>query len=125
MPADLFVEYIGPSEDRYWHRAGPPSAYVLLSRGPGHWGGTAEYCVVGVQGARFDAIVRRYADRLGISGVFGPDGRPLTWQRGGLINSTLSGPRDQGSVVVTQRPDGWVSLLSGGMITEQTRRPRR
>jgi len=124
-PADVPGSYIGPAERRYWRRAGPLPAFVMLSRGPGHWGGIEEYCVVAVQGARFEPMVRTYARRLGISWIFGADGRPRTWQRGGSINATLSGSHGRASIMVTQRPDGWVSLFSGGQVSAQTQRPGR
>jgi hypothetical protein len=66
VPADAAGMYIGPSEGRRWRRAGPLPAFVALSRGPGHWGGVEEQCVVAVQGARFEPVTATFARRMRI-----------------------------------------------------------
>lgn len=121
MPGDVANLYIEPQEGRYWRRSGPVPAFVAQTRGPGHWGGLEEICVVGVQGARFDAVARSFARRFNDRTVY-IRGRWATWGRWGMTNLTVHDERAGRTVVVTQRPDAWVSLLTDSYATAAAQR---
>src|SRR5688572_24253401 len=86
IPDDLRGLYIGPQEGRYWRRQGDRPALVVLTRGPGHWGGVEEFCIVAVQGADFDAAVATFARRLNALWIYESDGAVQTWERWGMTN---------------------------------------
>ena len=122
VPKDLPTPYIGPSTGLYWHRPGPIPAFVVLTKGPGHWGGgTEEDCVVAVHGVQFEAMVARLAKRMNDRSAF-RKGKPHTWDPGGTKNITLTDNRNDTAVVVTKRPGGWVSLHTPIIPGSATRR---
>ena len=112
FPEDLPAFYLGPTEGLYWYRSGPIPAYVARTRGPGHWGGTEEDCMVAVRGAQFETVAASLARRMGDRSAFGKRGRLGTWDRGETTNVNLSDRRNRKSVFVTKRPDGLVRLLA-------------
>ena len=115
IPDTMQDLYIGPHEGRYWRREGEHPALVVLMRGPGHWGGVEEYCVVAVQGASLHSAAATFARRWHDRSAFQRDGNLRTWQRWGTTAVTLSGNHHR-SVVVMQHPGDWLSLLTGGGI---------
>ncbi len=122
IPADLRGMYIGPQEGRYWRRQGERPAFVVLTRGPGHWGGVEEYCIVGVQDAVFETVVRTYSRRMHDRSMYRRDGSVQSWEHSGLLNVNLTDRRNRTLMMITQRPDGWVSLFTGGQVDAATSR---
>jgi hypothetical protein len=121
VPADLRDLYIGPGEGRYWRREGERPAFVVLTRGPGHWGGVEEFCIVGVHGATFDATLNTFSRRFHDRSMF-RNNSVQTWERWGLVNVNVQDRRSHAAVMITQRPNGWVSLFMGGQVTATTTR---
>jgi hypothetical protein len=122
IPADLRDMYIGPQQGHYWRREGERPAFVILARGPGHWGGIEEYCVVGVQGATFEALVHSLSRRLNDHSIFRRDGTIETTEHWGRVNVGLEDRVHRTHLMITQRPDRWVSLFTGGQVTAATTR---
>ena len=122
MPNDLTHQYIGPQAGLYWRRELPTPAFVAWTRGPGHWGGTEEFCTVAIQGAHFPAIVAAFSSRTGDRTAYGPFGSLAAWERGAENRAILVHQRDRSAVGVQQRPDNWVAVGIGGFVTETARR---
>ena len=108
IPVGLRHFYIGPHEGRYWRREGERPAFVVLTRGPGHWAGIEQYCTVAVQGVAFEDMVAAFAARL-------PGHNVSRDEQGGTTRVAYFANRG-GSVDIRQMPGGWVSLVCGGMI---------
>ena len=115
IPHELIDLYVHPYEGRYWRRQGERPAFVVLTRGPGHWIGVEEYCIVGVQGATLEPVVDTFSRRMNDPTIFRNDEAVLSWERPRTTGVTLLGNRTM--VGVSQHPDGWVSLITGGHVT--------
>jgi hypothetical protein len=115
VPEDAGGVYIGPHHGRYWRRQDPSPAFVALTEGPGHWGGREAYCGVGLTGPSFEAVALTFGGRIGDDTMRLPNGRLAIWKRGGTANVTVAASGSSYSVLVTQRPDNWVSVVTGGV----------
>jgi len=115
IPGDVTHAYIGPQQGNYWRRPAPNAAFVAHTRGPGHWGGIEEYCTVGLAGANFESLATTFADQLGDRDA-SRGGRLQTQQLYGMTRIVIHGTDRVNFVVVTQRPNDWVSLMTGGNV---------